>query len=83
MPADRQTLSVKPPTSSKDFQTPIYDEWKRKMVDEAKKRAVGQAADYETFKNLVSVAHLRAFGDPAMKQGKCLLFIICLGTTAA
>lgn len=72
MPDSQEPLSelaVKPPTSSKDFQTPIYDEWKRKVVDEAKKRAVGQASDYETFKNLVSVAHLRPIGDPSCKKG--------------
>ncbi len=28
------------------------------VVDEAKKRAVGQAVDYDTFKAMVSVAHL-------------------------
>lgn len=68
-------LAMQPPTSSKDFQTPIYDEWKRKVVDEAKKRAVGQASDYETFKNLVSVAHLRPIGDPSCKQGN---FRLCI-----
>ncbi len=29
------------------------------VVDDAKKRAVGQNVDYETFKNMVSVAHLK------------------------
>lgn len=28
-------------------------------IDEAKKRAVGQHVDYETFKNMVLVAHLK------------------------
>jgi hypothetical protein len=72
MSSEQQPLSeliVKPPTTSKDFQTAIYDDWKRKAVDEAKKRACAQASDYETFKNLVSVAHLRPIGEPSCKKG--------------
>lgn len=34
------------------------------VVDEAKKRAVGQHVDYDTFKNMVSVAHLKPIGAP-------------------
>ena len=29
------------------------------VVDEAKKRAVSQNVDYDTFKNMVAVAHLK------------------------
>uniref|UniRef100_A0A7R9V6A5 Uncharacterized protein n=1 Tax=Chlamydomonas euryale TaxID=1486919 RepID=A0A7R9V6A5_9CHLO len=54
--------SAAPPKQSKELASAIYDDWKRQVVDEAKKRAVGQNVDYETFKNMVSVAHLRPIG---------------------
>ncbi len=37
----------------------VLDDARRKAVDDAKKRAVAQNVDYDTFKNMVSVAHLR------------------------
>lgn len=37
-------------------------------VDEAKKRAVAQHVDYETFKNMVLVAHLRPLHAPNHRQ---------------
>lgn len=43
------------------------------VVDEAKKRAVGQNVDYDTFKNMVSVAHLRPIGAANTRaQGACV-----------
>ena len=47
---------------SAELATAEQDEWKRRVVDDAKKRAVTQREDYETFKNLVSVAHLKPIG---------------------
>jgi hypothetical protein len=40
------------PKSSKELTNAIYDDWKRKAVDTAKKKAVSQAVDYDTFKNM-------------------------------
>lgn len=37
-------------------------------VDEAKKRAVLQRVDYETFKNMVLVAHLKPIHAPNERQ---------------
>ena len=45
--------------SSRELETAIHDDRLRQQRDDAKKRAAGNLADYETFKNLVSVAHLR------------------------
>jgi len=56
------------PKTSKDLQNAIYDDFKRKVVDDAKKRAVAQHVDYETFKNMVSVAHLRPLHAPSIKH---------------
>jgi len=50
-----KTLPKKIP---RELSNAIYDDFKRKAVDDAKKRAVAQHEDYETFKNMVSVAHL-------------------------
>jgi hypothetical protein len=36
----------------------------QQAVDAAKKRAVAQGVDYETFKNMVAVAHLRPIAAP-------------------
>ena len=44
-----------PPKRSKDFATAVYDDWKRKAIDSAKKRAVAQFVDYETFKRLFNL----------------------------
>lgn len=38
---------------SKELRNAIYDDWKRKAIDSAKKRAVAQNVDYPTFANLV------------------------------
>lgn len=48
-----------PPKRSKDLENAVYDDWKRKAIDSAKKRAVAQMVDYDTFKNMVLVAHLK------------------------
>ncbi|GAX81006.1 hypothetical protein CEUSTIGMA_g8441.t1 [Chlamydomonas eustigma] len=48
-----------PTKLSKDLANAVYDDWKRKVIDDAKKRAVSQNVDYDTFKNMVSVAHLQ------------------------
>lgn len=39
-------------------------------IDAAKKRAVAQFCDYDTFKNLVAVAHLRPIQAPNLKQDR-------------
>ncbi len=42
-------------------------------IDAAKKRAVAQGVDYDTFKNMVSVAHLRPLQAPSLlPQGECV-----------
>ncbi|KAL0037757.1 hypothetical protein WJX77_010955 [Trebouxia sp. C0004] len=46
----------------------VRDDIKRQAVDAAKKRAVGQHVDYDTFKNMVAVAHLRPLQDPSSTQ---------------
>lgn len=38
---------------SKELEAAIYDDWKRKAIDNAKKRAAAQGVDYPTFANLV------------------------------
>jgi hypothetical protein len=38
---------------SKELRTAIYDDWKRKAINDAKFRAVEQNVDYPTFANLV------------------------------
>uniref|UniRef100_A0A7S1X9I0 Dynein attachment factor N-terminal domain-containing protein n=1 Tax=Tetraselmis chuii TaxID=63592 RepID=A0A7S1X9I0_9CHLO len=55
------------PKTSKELQNAIYDDFKRKVQDEAKKRAVSQHVDYDTFKNMVSVAHLRPLHAPCVQ----------------
>ena len=42
-------------------------------MDAAKKRAVAQYVDYDTFKNMVLVAHLKPIGDKAEQSGMRLL----------
>lgn len=54
-----------PPKVSRELANSVYDDWKRKVVDDAKKRAVSQAVDYDTFKNMVSVAHLKPITAPS------------------
>lgn len=50
---------ARPPKTSKELANALYDDFKRKAIDEAKKRAVRQNVDYDTFKNMVLVAHLK------------------------
>jgi Dynein attachment factor N-terminus len=64
-----QAPSQRPPKQCKALENAVYDDWKRTAVDSAKKRAVGQLVDYDTFKNMVSVAHLRPLGDPKRSEG--------------
>lgn len=59
-----------PPAISSDLENAVYDDWKRQAVDSAKKRAVSQFADYDTFKNMVSVAHLRPIGAEKRSNGE-------------
>eukprot|EP00243_Klebsormidium_subtile_P004574 TRINITY_DN1865_c0_g1_i1.p1 TRINITY_DN1865_c0_g1~~TRINITY_DN1865_c0_g1_i1.p1 ORF type:complete len:402 (+),score=47.99 TRINITY_DN1865_c0_g1_i1:249-1454(+) len=44
---------------SKELASAVQDDARRKAVDSAKKRAVSQHVDYETFQAMVSVAHLK------------------------
>eukprot|EP01018_Ginkgo_biloba_P030171 Gb_15186 [translate_table: standard] len=46
---------------SKDFRNPVQDEGHRQLIDNAKKRAAAQHADYPTFAAIVSAAHLKPF----------------------
>ena len=62
-----------PPKVSDDFKHAVYDDWKRQAVDSAKKRAVAQVSDYDTFKNMVSVAHLQPIGAEKKSQGEIVL----------
>jgi len=57
-------MESRPPKSSKELANAVYDDFKRKVIDAAKKRAVSQNVDYETFKNMVSVAHLKPLQAP-------------------
>ncbi|DBB02441.1 TPA: hypothetical protein ACH3X3_011440 [Trebouxia sp. C0006] len=54
--------------ASKELQSALQDDIERQAVDAAKKRAVGQHVDYDTFKNMVAVAHLRPLQDPSLTQ---------------
>lgn len=63
------STSRTPPKRSKELENAVYDEWKRKAVDTAKKRAVAQYVDYDTFKNMVLVAHLKPIGEKEQHQG--------------
>ncbi|KAF5833665.1 hypothetical protein DUNSADRAFT_9975 [Dunaliella salina] len=58
-------MESRPPKSSKELSNAVYDDFKRKVIDAAKKRAVSQNVDYETFKNMVSVAHLKPLQAPS------------------
>lgn len=47
--------------------------FKTQVTDAAKKRAVAQNVDYETFKNMVSVAHLKPLQAPnTISHGACV-----------
>ncbi|GLC37910.1 Coiled-coil domain-containing protein 103 [Pleodorina starrii] len=54
----------RPAKTSKELATAAYDDFKRKAIDEAKKRAVSQRVDYDTFKNMVLTAHLAPITAP-------------------
>ena len=58
-----------PPKRSEELNNAFYDDWKRQEVDSAKKRAVAQYVDYDTFKNMVSVAHLKPIGHASAVSG--------------
>ena len=58
-----------PPKRSKELENATYDDWKRQEVDSAKKRAVAQYVDYDTFKNMVLVAHLKPIGQGTVNVG--------------
>lgn len=64
------TVVKVPQQVSGELENAVYDDWKRQAVDAAKKRAVAQLADYETFKNMVSVAHLKPITAEKSCQGK-------------
>eukprot|EP00798_Chlamydomonas_sp_ICE-L_P011935 gene11935-15044_t len=55
---------LKVPKTSKELATAGYDDFKKQAIDAAKKRAVGQYVDYDTFKNMVAVAHLKPLHAP-------------------
>ena len=55
-----------PVKASRELARAVEDEAHRAQVDAAKKRAVGQLSDYDTFRNMVSVAHLR----PLQAEGR-------------
>ena len=48
-------------------------------IDSAKKRAVAQRVDYDDFKNMVSVAHLRPIQAPDLKSKGCTCVFNQLG----
>ncbi len=50
--------------TSKELDAAIEDDRLHWQRDAAKKRAVAQRSDYDTFKNMVSVAHLRPIQAP-------------------
>lgn len=58
-----------PPKRSKALENATYDDWKRYAIDTAKKRAVAQYVDYDTFKNMVLVAHLKPIGEATERAG--------------
>eukprot|EP00892_Ulva_mutabilis_P010242 jgi/Ulvmu1/7590/UM038_0013.1 len=68
-----------PPKVCEELKNAVYDDWKRQAVDSAKKRAVGQASDYEAFKNMVSVAHLRPIGAETRSNGILMTPAMCIG----
>nr|ADI46964.1 PR46bm [Volvox carteri f. nagariensis] len=54
----------RPAKNSKELANAAWDDFKRKAIDEAKKRAVSQRVDYDTFKNMVLTAHLTPITAP-------------------
>ncbi|DBA84016.1 TPA: hypothetical protein ACH3X1_006500 [Trebouxia sp. C0004] len=65
--------------ASKELLSALQDDIKRQAVDAAKKRAVGQHVDYDTFKNMVcparSIANIQHSSAPNIcrNKGKCTL----------
>nr|BCL66156.1 hypothetical protein [Volvox reticuliferus] len=60
----QDSASFRPSKVSKELANAAYDDFKRKAIDEAKKRAVLQRVDYDTFKNMVLTAHLAPITAP-------------------
>ena len=54
-------MSKAPPKVSRELANASRDDWMRSVQDQAKHRAVRQMEGYDTFKNMVSVAHLRPY----------------------
>lgn len=63
-----KAFDFKPPKVSRDLANAVEDDWKRSVQDAAKHRAVKQLEGYDGFKNMVSVAHLRPYHAPNMKD---------------
>ena len=57
-----------PPKVSKELANAAQDDWMREVQDAAKHRAVRQMEGYDGFKNMVSVAHLRPYHAPNLKD---------------
>ena len=57
-----------PPKVSKELAHAAEDDWKRSVRDAAKHRAVAQMENYDGFKNMVSVAHLRPWHAENLKD---------------
>lgn len=56
---------MKPQKISRELLGAVAEEQKAHAIDAAKKQAVAQHADYDTFKKMVSVAHLKPLHAPA------------------
>lgn len=63
-----KAFEYKPPKVSRDLANAVEDDWKRSVQDAAKHRAVKQLEGYDAFKNMVSVAHLRPYHAPNLKD---------------
>ena len=57
-----------PPKVSKELEHAAEDDWHRSVRDAAKHRAVAQMENYDGFKNMVSVAHLRPWHAENLKD---------------
>ncbi|GFR44031.1 hypothetical protein Agub_g5187, partial [Astrephomene gubernaculifera] len=66
--AQEQPTQYRPAKISKELANAAYDDFKRKAIDEAKKRAVSQRVDYDTFKNMVLTAHLKPITAPSRRE---------------
>ncbi|WIA44147.1 hypothetical protein OEZ86_010485 [Tetradesmus obliquus] len=73
----------RPAKHSKELAGAIAEDSRRQAIDDAKKRAVSQHADYDTFKKLVSVAHLKPLHAPSAGSQGNLLPAWKMNTTAA